>query len=95
MNNEMLNYILRDLHFRLLTNVQEILDDSLDDPQHSAVYTSNLIKCYIKVMNQLGYELPYTDVKGYILYDGYSEKDYEAFENSRMKESCYYIGEQF
>jgi hypothetical protein len=95
MDNEMLDYILRDIDFSLQTDIQNVIDDSLEDPHHSAVYTSNLIKCYISVMNQIDYELPYNDVKGYILGSGYDEKDYDVFETSRIKESSYYIGQQF
>ncbi len=46
-------------------------------------------------MNQSGNRLPYKNVKEYILYVGFDEKDYELFENSRKKESVYYIGQQF
>ena len=46
-------------------------------------------------MNDLGNVLPFNDVKGYILSSGFSKEDYELFENSRKKESVYYIGQQF
>ena len=95
MDYSMLEFILRDTDFSLQMYISEVLEDSLDNPDHSAVYASNLIKCYIKVMKDLGNVLPFNDVKGYILGSGFSEEDYELFENSRKKESVYYIGEQF
>lgn len=95
MNYKMLDYILRDLNFNLPIYIQEVLDDSLDKPDHSAVYVSNMIKCYIKLMKQMGNQLPYKDVKSYIIYNDFNENEYERFEKSRKKESVYYKGEQF
>lgn len=95
MNYNMLNYILRDVNFNLQIYLQEIIEDELNTPDYSAVYTNNIIKCYIELMNQIGNKLPFDDVKGYILYNNFSEQEYQKFENSRKKESLYYKGEQF
>ena len=95
MNYKMLDYILRDTNFNLPTYIQEVLDDHLDKPDHSAVYVSNMIKCYINLMKQMGNQLPYQDVKGYIKYNDFNENEYERFEKIRKKESAYYKGEQF
>ena len=95
MNNEKIKYILRDIEGNLPAYIQNILTDSAEDPHYSAVYTSNLIKCYIELMIQLGEELPFNDVKSFILFNAFNEKEYETFENSRLNESLYYKGEQF
>ena len=95
MDKQMLDYVLRDTDYNLQIYIQEVLDDQPDSPEHSAVYTSNMIKCYIKLMNETGNKLPFDDVKGYILYNGFSEHEYERFENSRKKEAEYYKGIQF
>lgn len=95
MDKQMLNYILRDINFNLPIYIQEVLDDEEDTPDHSAVYVCNMIKCYIKLMNQAGNKLPYNDVKGYIIYNDFNEQEYEQFENIRKNESFYYKGEQF
>ena len=95
MNNKMLYYILRDIDFRLQVYIEEVLEDSPDSPEHSAVYVNNLIRCYIEIMNELGTKLSFNDVKGYILCSGFSEDDYKVFEDKRNVEAVYYIGEQF
>lgn len=91
----MLYYILRDIDFRLQFYIEEVLEDSLDSPEYSAVHVNNLIKCYIELMNGLGNELPFNDVKEYILCSGFSEDDYSVFEDKRNDEAVYYIGDQF
>lgn len=95
MDYEALNFVLRDIDFNLQTYIQEVLDDDIDSPNYSAVYTSNMIKCYIKLMNEIGNQTPFNDVKSYILYNNFSEQEYEKFENSRKKESLYYKDKQF
>ena len=92
---EMLNYILRDLNFNLLKYIQDVLDDDENSPNYSAVYTRNMIKCYIKLMNQIDNQIPFKDVKSYILYNDFSEQEYNKFEKSRKRESSYYKGKQF
>lgn len=74
LNYKMLNYILRDVNFNLQIYLQEIIEDELNTPDYSAVYTNNIIKCYIELMNQIGNKLPFDDVKGYILYNNFSEQ---------------------
>lgn len=95
MNNEKIEYILRYVAYDLHGYVEEVLTDSEEDPHHSAVHVSNLIKCYIELMTQLGESLPFHDVKGFILFNGFDEEEYEIFEKSRLNESSYYIGDQF
>lgn len=72
--------------------VYEVLADSKEDPQYSAVTTANIIKCYIDVMKHFDAELPYSDIKEYFEDSLFTAEEYKAFENSRIKESEYYIG---
>ena len=75
--------------------IENVLNDSKEDPHFSAVYVNNLIKCYIDLMTQMGEKLPYRDVKSFILFNGFDETEYNFFEKSRKNESTYYIGKQF
>ena len=50
MNDEMLDFFLRDINFNLPIYIQEVLDDDPDKPDHSAVYVNNFIKCYINLI---------------------------------------------
>lgn len=75
--------------------IYSVLDDSEDNPYYSAVSAANQIKCYIAVMNSIGKELPYNDVKGFFEYYSFTEEEYQKFESSRKKEAEYYTGKQF
>ncbi len=94
MNKEMLSYILYLFAFDIDNLVYEVLNDSVGDPHFSAVTATNMIKCYIQVKNDLDEELPYKDVKGYFNNNSYTKDEYLLFENKRIIESEYYIGEQ-
>lgn len=95
LNYKMLEYILKDVNYNLQIYIQEILEDDSNQPDYSAVYTNNIIKCYILLMNQIGRKLPFDDVKSYMLYNGFNEQEFNKFENIRKTESLYYKGEQF
>ncbi len=95
MNKEKLLFILNYIDYRLPIDIEEVLNDSIEDPQYSAVYVNNLISCYIELLTQLGEELPYSDAKSFFLFNAFEEKEYELFENKRKKESEYYIGTQY
>ena len=89
---EELFYLLMFIDDYIETCVYNVLGDSKTDPQYSAVTTSNLIKCYVNVMNALGEELPYSDVKSYFKENLFSAQEYAEFEQSHSKESEYYVG---
>ena len=93
--NEKLKYFLRYINWDICCLINNILVDSETDPHFSAVTATNLIKCYIELMNHLGENLPFHDVGSYFPFNGFSEEEYAFFENSRRKESEYYVGEQF
>lgn len=71
-----------------------VLEDDKDNPEHSAVYVSNLIKCYIKVMKDLGHPTEFNSVQEYFKL-WWEEDDYREFEKIRKKESESYIGKQY
>ena len=92
--SEELEFILGDISFHIDDLIIEVLEDDKSQPEHSSVYVSNLIKCYIKVMQDIGKPEPYDSVHGYFKFFR-DEEDYQAFEESRKKESEYYIGKQY
>lgn len=91
----MLKYLLHFFEYDLDRFINEVLHDSKEDPEYSAVTLINLIKCYISVSCELQNDLPYKDVKSYLLYCGYTDQDYNLLETKRAIESPYYVGEQF
>lgn len=95
MNKEQILYVLKDINCNLPVYIENVLNDSKEDPHYSAVYVNNLIKCYIELMTEMHEILPYTDVKSFLFFNGFDETEYELFESSRQNESSYYIGKQF
>ena len=92
---EKLKYLLHIQRFDIELLVENVIEDSEDDPHYSAVTASNLIKCYIEIMKELGENLSYIDVEGFIKNIGFSGKEYLLFENKRKKEAEYYCGIQY
>lgn len=92
---EKLKYMLHSQRFDIELLVENVLEDSEDDPHYSAVTANNLMKCYIEIMTDLGENLPFADVEGFIRKMGFSEQEYLLFEERRKKESEYYCGVQY
>ena len=92
---EKLKYLLNNTEREIGRLIDNVLSDSQEDPHYSAVYASNQIKCNIQIMNELGEELPYSNVEEFFRVNAYTEDEYKAFEASRKKESEYYIGVQY
>lgn len=90
-----LKYMLRIQHFDIELFIENVLEDSEENPHYSAVTATNLVKCYIEIMNELGENLSYSDVEGFVKNIGYSYEDYLLFEKKRKKESEYYCGIQY
>ena len=95
MDKEKLMYLLSDMPNLLPMLVESVLNDSATDPHCSAIYASNMIKCYICIMKELGKELPYSDVKSFFNFHSFTSEEYHLFETSRLKESEYYRGVQY
>ena len=89
---EKLLYLLKFIDDYIESSVYEVLKDSKEDPHSSAVTTTNIIKCYIDVMKHFDVELPYSNVKEYFEDNLFTDEEYKAFEDSRIKEAEYYIG---
>ena len=90
-----LMYLLIDFEDTINCLINSVLIDSKEDPHFSAVATANRIKCYMTVMQQLGEEMPYSTVKEYFGFNGFTDGEYISFEEKRQKESTYYSGVQY
>ena len=95
LNIDKLNYLLVFMDDYINEFVDKVLADSETDPHYSAVAATNLIKCYIQIMNELGERMPYSNVKEFFKFNAYTEEEYERSEESRKKESVYYRGVQY
>ena len=95
MDKNKLKYVLHHFDYSIEELVWNVLENDPDDPHYSAVTATNCIKCYIELCEELGENLSYSDVEGYLRCIGLSEEECRLFEESRIKESVYYIGEQF
>lgn len=94
-NKIALDYILCTIQFVIEKNIWKAIEDSEKDPQISAVTTTNLIKCWLEVKDNIGESTGVNTLKEYFDYDCLRDEDYEIFEKKRKKESEYYNGEQF
>lgn len=92
---EKLKYMLHIQSLDIELLIENVIEDSEEDPHYSAVTATNLVKCYIEIMEELGEKLPYTDVEGFVKTIGFSNDDYLLFEKKRKKESEYYRGIQY
>lgn len=79
---------------KLPTYIENVITDNPDDRHWSAVAVTGIIKSYIIISNQFSADRYAVDVRTYMLNHGFSEKDFEAFEDDRLKESVYYQGIQ-
>lgn len=94
-DEEKLQYLFRFMEEYLCLCINEVLNDSTEDPHFSAVAVSNMIKCYISIEEQMETNLPYKDVKTYFAYNVYTEEEYQRFETSRKREAKYYKDIQY
>lgn len=92
-----LRYILYEhCYYYIEQLVWDVINDSEQDPEYSAVTASNLIKAYITVRNSLEDQSVPLDVIPFLKQRfGLSEDEIAKFERIRIKESEYYIGEIF
>ena len=73
----------------------DVLNDSDEEPEKSAVALNNVIKCYIKVENEMGIHRGYSNVEEYLAYACCTPEEIALIEKKRAKEAVYYRGEQF
>ncbi len=88
-HEEQLSYLLYHADFYIENLLWQVLTDSEQDPHYSAVTTSNLIKCYIDVMSDMGKPLPYQNVEEYLAHL-LSEEEKNLFQSKFNSESQYY-----
>lgn len=74
----------------------DIIEDSEEDPQYSAVTAANCIKAYITVRNSFENKSEPLNVVAFLRNEIHlSDEEIAKFERIRIKESEYYIGEIF
>lgn len=88
-------FLLRHTEGEICNSVSDVLNDNNDDPHFSAVYSSNMIKCFIEISTAAGYSLLYNDVYGFFIAHGFSINQYYDFEIKRKTEADYYQGVQY
>lgn len=94
-NMEKLSYLLDYLEDCIASAVCDVLQDSGEDPQFSAVTVSNLIKCYMDIKYSIGQQTCFTSVEEYLQYNCFTTAEIQAFEEKRAREETYYMGKQF
>ena len=94
-NMENLEYLLSFTESDIEQLVYNVLDNSKDDPHYSAVTTNNRLVCYIEVMNSLGMELPYSNMKLFFEYLLLTKEDYDNYKKQYDDEKKIYIGRIF
>ena len=92
MNREKNEYLLCFVEDYMDDLIYKVLTDSKTDPHYSAVTASNIIKCYIDVMESLNKPTPYKSVKEYFEFNSMTAEEYELFEKNRKKELEHYQG---
>ena len=92
---EKLLYLLSFLDAQIDLAISEVLADSEDNPEFSAVTAKNLIICYIEVMQGIGEPVPFTNVEEYMSISCYTQEEILLFQEKARKESVYYIGKQY
>ncbi len=92
---EKIKYFLTMVYPTMEMYVDQVLNDSKTDPDYSAVAASNVIKCYIQIMTDLGNPPSFNSVETFFKINGYTDEEYNRFEECREKESRYYIGVQY
>lgn len=94
-DTEKVKYFLNMMYPTMEMYVEQVLNDSKTDPEYSAVAASNVIKCYVQIMTEIGNIPSFNDVESFFYINGYSDEEYQWFEECRKKESQYYIGIQY
>ena len=90
-----LRFLLMHMDEYIDSFIYEILHDSEEEPEKSAVALNNVIKCFIKVENEMGIHRGYSNVAEYLAHACYTPEEIELIEKRRAKEAVYYRSEQF
>ena len=92
---EKLTYLLDHMDSYIVSIIDDVLHDSNEDPECSAVTTTNLIKCYIDVKKALNQDPGANNVEEYLRNNCLTSDEIFAFEQKRKAEANYYIGKQY
>ena len=95
MDKDKLIYLLNYLEWCIEQSVYDVLSDSVENPEFSAVTTQNLMKCYIDVATSLELPISYRSVEEFLKEKCFSPQEIETFEARRKQEAEYYIGKQY
>ena len=96
MDTEKMAFLIRYIESCIPHEIDNVLMDSLTDPHYSAVYTTSLINLCIEFnRDHLKHNVPYSTIKEYFLFEGYTQEEYDVFESKRAVESIDYIGDQY
>lgn len=87
-------YLLNFLDYSIGQYIDDVMEDSKEDPEFSAVTLNNLILCYIHFLNKIEKDSVQTVREMFELH-GYAEYEFLNFEEKRKKEAEYYNGVQF
>ena len=90
-----LRYLLRFMDEYIESMLYSVLEDSFDQPEYSAVTAHNLIKCYMKVLNDCKISCNFSSAREYMIERCFSMNEIESFEQKRRAEAEYYVGEQY
>ena len=90
-----LRFLLMHMDDYIDSFIYEILNDSEEAPEKSAVALNNVIKCFIKVENEMGIHRGYSNVEEYLAHSCCTPEEIALIEKKRAKEAVYYRGEQF
>ena len=90
-----LMYLLNSQQYDIEELVGAVLHDSETDPEYSAVTCANLIKCYIKVMQELTEDFDCNDMEEYFLKNQFTPEEYQLFIEKYNKEATYFTSQKF
>ena len=93
--NEELRCLFDYLEYCVINDAYNVLTDSTEDPQFSAVTTANAIKCYITIKQALGTPTPYHTIEEFLCDNDFSPDEIQLFNEKRATEAAYYHGKQF
>ena len=95
MNHEKLIYLMGHLAHFIEQYVYDVLEDSDEDPQYSAVTAANLIRCYIDVMTQMGSAPDVSDIRSWFEGNLLSGEEFDRFCKKVSEEKESYCGRIF
>ena len=88
-------YLLDSQQYDIEELVGAVIRDSDTDPAYSAVTAANLIKCYIKVMQEITDDFYCNDIESYFQKNHFTSEEYHVFMDKYHKETSYYRSQIF